>query len=504
MPEPGNRKEPWMDNLDESDEEPSSRSPETPARPRSAFARGPILPGKRQRSPGEEAQRVFANRSPILDASKRICAYQLDFIETVKMFDGVRVREPEPMALAKFLDATDPNSITSGRISFARIDMKGLCSFIDHPIWKGKIIPELDSAALEGESAGELLKILEKGKFKFCLDNLVFVETMRPLLSPDCFARIDTTVAEEADLSAVMWSLKSFLVTTLAFSVDTREMFELCCRAGFDLFHGEFFRKPSILTKNSISPNHALLLSLSAHAAREADISVVEGIFKKNPDLTFGLFNLVRSAFFHVSADVTSIRQAIAMLGYKNIQKWASLMLFTINHSDPSSNPLFENALVRARTMEMAAENLQKKGLSDAAYMTGIFSLVPALFDIGMEEIVVKASFGEEIREALLEQKGSLGLMLQIVAGLEKGKYDECNETARELGIGLDRILSAQTTAIAESAPTPERRNKQETWRAPGDPTAAGTGRPVSPRPAGSAPGKASWLQRIHAFFARP
>jgi EAL and modified HD-GYP domain-containing signal transduction protein len=493
-----------MDNLDESDEESSSPSPETPARPRSAFTRGPILPGKRERSPGEEPQRVFANRSPILDTSKRICAYQLDFIETVKMFDGVRVREPEPTALAKFLDTTDPNSITSGRISFVKSDMKGLKSFIDHPNWKGKIIPELDSAALEGENAGELLKIREKGKFKFCLDNLVFVETMRPLLSPDCFARIDTAVAEEADLSAVMWSLKSFLVTTLAFSVDTRETFELCCRAGFDLFHGEFFRKPSILTKNSISPNHALLLSLSAHAAREADISVVEGIFKKNPDLTFGLFNLVRSAFFHVSADVTSIRQAIAMLGYKNIQKWASLMLFTINHSDPSSNPLLENALVRARTMEMAAENLQKKGLSDAAYMTGIFSLVPALFDIRMEEIVAKASFGEEIRDALLEQKGSLGLMLRIVAGLEKGKYDECNETARELGIELDRILSAQTTAIAECAPTPERRNKQETWRAPGDPSAGERGRPVSPRPAGAAPGKASWLQRIHAFFARP
>ncbi len=502
---PERRKEPWVDNLDESDEEPSSRVPETPARPRSAFTpRGPILPGKRERSPGEEPQRVFANRSPILDSSKHICAYQLDFIETVKMFDGVRVREPEPVALAKFLDTTDLNSITSGRIGFVKSDMKGLERFIDHPNWKGRIIPELDSAGLEGENVGEFLKILEKGKFKFCLDNLVFIETMRPLLSSECFARIDTAVVEEADLSAVMWSLKSFLVTTLAYSVDTREMFELCCRAGFDLFHGDFFRKPSILTKPSISPNHALLLSLSAHAAREADISVVEGIFKKNPDLTFGLFNLVRSAFFHVSADVTSIRQAIAMLGYKNIQKWASLMLFSINHSDPSSNPLFENALVRARTMEMAAENLQKKGLSDAAYMTGIFSLVPALFDIRMEEIVAKASFGEEIREALLEQKGSLGLILQIVAGLEKGKYDECNETARELGIGLDRILSAQTTAIAECAAVPEQRNKQETWKAPSDRRVEERGRPAPPRPAGAAPGKASWLHRIHAFFARP
>jgi c-di-GMP-related signal transduction protein len=504
MPEPRIRKGPLADIEDSLDDEPSSWAEGAPAQPKAIFTpRGPILPRKREHVPGEEPQKVFANRSPILDASKRICGYQIDFIETVKMFDGVRLRPPGPEALAKFFDAIDPNSVTSGRAAFAKSDLKGLSSFVNHPGWKGKIIPELDSAALEGENVGELLKVLEQGKFKFCLDNLVFVETMRPLLSSDCFVRIDTAVAEKSSLSAVMWSLKSFLVTTLAFSVDTAEAFELCCKAGFDRFHGEFFRKPSILTKNSISPNHALLLSLSAHAARGADISVVEGIFKKNPDLTFGLFNLVRSAFFHVSEEVTSIRQAIAMLGYKNIQKWASLMLFSINHSDPSTNPLFENALVRARTMEMAAENLEKKGLSDAAYMAGIFSLVPALFDVGMDEIVAKVSFGEEIREALLEQKGSLGLMLKILGGLEKGEYDQCNETAHELGIGLDRILSAQALAIAECATAPEQRGDRETSKAPGDPRREGAGRPLIARPAAPPP-KATWLQKIRAFFIGP
>ena len=53
------------------------------------------------------------------------------------MFDGVRVREPEPVALAKFLDTTDLNSITSGHIGFMKSDMKGLESFLDHPNSKG-------------------------------------------------------------------------------------------------------------------------------------------------------------------------------------------------------------------------------------------------------------------------------------------------------------------------------------------------------------------------------
>ncbi len=449
-------------------------------------------------------EKVFVNRSPILDLTKRTCAYQIDFIETTKMYDGVRLRTPGAEALTRFLDATEPDSITSGRMGFVKCDMKDLGSLIGHPKWKGRIVPELDSAALEVEKTGELRKMLEKERFRFCLDNLVFVDTIKPFLSSGCFAKIDAAHTPETDLSAVVSRLKSFLVTTFATSVDTREAFDLCSRVGFDLFQGEFFRKPSVLTKNSISPNHTLLLSLSVHAAREADISVVEDIFKKNPDLTFGLFNLVRSAFFQVSEDVTSIRQAITLLGYKNLQKWASLMLFTINHSDPSSNPLFENVLVRAKTMEMTAEASQEKGLSDAAYMTGIFSLVPALFDVEMEEIVARANFGSEIREALLQHGGSLGLMLKVIEGLEKREYDECNEKARELGIGLDHFLSAQTAAIAECATVADQKHEEEARPAAQDRQDEKTGRPSAQRPSSSiVPQRTSWLSRIHAFFGR-
>jgi len=429
-------------------------------------------------------EKVFVNRSPVLDQSKRICAYRLDFIECAKRYDGLSVRTPGGEAVNAFLEASPPETVTSGRRGFVKCGLEEAGSLMGHAAWKGKIVPVLDAAALEKGTMPELSSMLGT----FCLDNLVFIETMKPLFSSHCIATIGVAHQEEAALSAHVWSLKSFLVTPFATSVDTREAFDLACRAGFDLFHGEFFRKPSVLTKASISPNHALLLSLSAHAARDADITVVEEIFKKNPDLTFGLLNLVRSAFFHVPEDVTSIKQAITLLGYKNLQKWASLMLFTINHSDPSTNPLFENALVRARTMETAAA----QGLKDAAYMTGIFSIVPALFDVGIEEIVAKANFAFEIREALLFRKGTLGAMLEIVEGIERGAYEKTNEMAHTLGIGLDAFLAAQSTAFAECAAPrhtpPQARGMEEAKRLPQE--AAPTEKP-------------SWLSRVHGFFRR-
>lgn len=236
----------------------------------------------------------------------------------------------------------------------------------------------------------------------------------------------------------------------MATSANTREDFDNAFKAGFDLFHGAFFKSSSVVAKKSISSNQALLLDLSAHTVSDGDIAVVEAIFKRNPELAFGLFNLVHSALYHVSENVKSIREAISVLGFKNLHKWAALMLFAIDHSDPSSNPLFENALIRARAMELAAAQLNQRGLSETAYMTGVLSLVQALFDVSMEELLAKGHFGEDVRSALLQRAGCLGGMVEMVEALERGQYEECSRSAEKLGIGIKHVLAAQTTAIME------------------------------------------------------
>jgi EAL and modified HD-GYP domain-containing signal transduction protein len=316
--------------------------------------------------------------------------------------------------------------------------------------------------------------------------------------------KIDVAGREEGKIETIISGFKDLPVRAIATSVNTPEDFDLCSRLGFELFLGEFFRKPSVFTRSSISPNHALLLDLSARTARDDDIRTIEEIFKKNPDLTFGLFNLVRSAYFHTSSDGTSIKQAITLLGYKNLQKWAALMLFTINHSDPSSNPLFENVLVRAATMELAASKLRRKGLSDAAYMTGIFSLVPALFDVRMEEMVEKANFGEEIREALLEGAGSLGAMLNVVEQLERGAYEKCTNQVEEAGIDLEHFLSAQASAFAECSALTVPRDGDAVDREPAPHPFEQKKLPSHDMVRREAVPKASWFKRVHAFFRHP
>jgi EAL and modified HD-GYP domain-containing signal transduction protein len=448
--------------------------------------------------------KVFANRSPILDLTKRIWAYALDFVEIVKTENGQQPRGPSDASVARFLDTSAPRTLTSDHMAFVKTDTQALGMISDRAAWKGKIVFDFDLSAPEGEDIVGLLRHLDREKVPFCLSNVALTEATRPLFFSNCFVKVDATDRKEADLEAIMSGLRDLPVRTIATSVNTREDFDLCSRLGFELFHGEFFRKPSVLTRSSISPNHALLLDLSARTAQDADIGTIEGIFKKNPDLTFGLLNLVRSAFFHVPKDVTSIRQAIVLLGYKNLQKWAALMLFTINHSDPSSDPLFENVLVRARTMELAAGKLRRKGLSDAAYMTGIFSLVPALFGVRMEEMVEKANFGEEIREALLEGTGRLGAILNIAEELERAAYEKCSMRTQEAGVGLVHFLSAQAAALAGCSVLTAPQNGDEADRETSHALLGQKSLPSSGAPGQEQSPKTSWFKKVQALFHHP
>ncbi len=392
---------------------------------------------------------VFVNRSLILDSNRSISAYRLSFLIAPAHPDSGTVAKPDLERLTSILESIDPDVIAGDRAAFIKVD-EPLGNLRISERWKTRIILDVPLSNVQrgnGDSSGGW----RDEKPRLCISDISVLEDAIPLLPFPCHVKLDPYGLSAAELSKTISALKGLPVVTIATAVDTPERFEACVRAGFDLFEGEFFTKSPVSGQKAISPNHLLLLELSARTNREGDFDAIEAIFKKNPDLSFGLLNLVNSAFFRVSEHITSIRQAVALLGYQNLHKWVALMLFSINYSDPSSNPLFDRALIRARTMEFVAVGQSGKVQGDAAYMTGIFSLVPTLFELSLEKILEKVNFPDSIKDALLKRSGELGLLLDTVEKLERGEYDNGLDPPANLGISLVDLLSAQTRAILDS-----------------------------------------------------
>jgi c-di-GMP-related signal transduction protein len=86
------------------------------------------------------------------------------------------------------------------------------------------------------------------------------------------------------------------------------------------------------------------------------------------------------------------------------------------------------------------------EGFADAAFMTGIFSLVHVVLDMQPAEILDKLSLAAPIRAAILDGEGELGALLAIAQAAERGDLSGI-DARRKLQPGLDALTPA---ALAE------------------------------------------------------
>ena len=108
----------------------------------------------------------------------------------------------------------------------------------------------------------------------------------------------------------------------------------------------------------------------------------IEAPVRRTPDLSFNLLQLVNSAATGTHKHVTSLSEAITVLGRKQLQRWLQLLVFTLSSAPHAEfpSPLLILAATRGKLMELIARALAPadRDSHDRAFMTGILSLVHA------------------------------------------------------------------------------------------------------------------------------
>jgi len=106
---------------------------------------------------------------------------------------------------------------------------------------------------------------------------------------------------------------------------------------------------------------------------------------------------------------------------------------------------LLEMAVVRGRMMETLVLQKGVQGdQAEAAFMTGILSLLDVLYEVPMSEIVESLHVTDEISDALLMRQGQLGLLLILAEKVESTDFEAVTPLLSQCNITLDQLLSAQ------------------------------------------------------------
>lgn len=403
------------------------------------------------------SEEIFIGRQPIIDREQQLFAYELLF-RSGGQKNSAEVRDNLAATAHVIMHAFADLGIEAALgpyKGFINCDESLLLSDMLEALPSDKIVLEVLETVEITPAIVERCTELKARGFTIALDDFVkYEDKFKPLLALVEIVKVDILPLSQKQLAEATQSLKQWPLTLLAEKVDSPEQAKFCHDLGYALFQGYYFAKPIIIAGKKLNVSQLALMQLLGLVIADAEAHELEKVLKHEPGLTMNLMRLTNSVATGVRAKVTSMRHAITVLGRRQLQRWLQILLYT-NPSGGSQNvasPLLQLAAARGRLMELLALKLRPGDhtFEDHAFMSGIMSLMPAMMNVPMGDILRSVNFSSDVREALESRSGVLGTMLSLAEALEGNDIQLCHDlTGKLVGIDVDTINACLTQALA-------------------------------------------------------
>jgi EAL and modified HD-GYP domain-containing signal transduction protein len=192
----------------------------------------------------------------------------------------------------------------------------------------------------------------------------------------------------------------------------------------FTLFQGYFFSKPEMLSTKGIGSSQLTKLELiNEMGKQELNVEKIGELIKNDAAISFKLLRFINSAYFARLNPIDTIKDAIAYIGTDELRKFINIVVMSdLNTGKP--NELIRNCVIRAKMCERFGGIFNTDLTQDELFMLGLFSLMDAMLDCGMEDILKHINFSDKMQNALLGNNKEFNKILNIVISIDQGNWD--------------------------------------------------------------------------------
>lgn len=235
--------------------------------------------------------------------------------------------------------------------------------------------------------------------------------------------KIDIQLYPINKINHLIKKLKILNKQILAEKLETYSEYNEAKSLGFDYFQGYFLSKPEVIRTNKIDEVFIANVELLKEVSKDSfSVSTIEKIISKSTTLTLRLLNYVNGQVT-VRSKISSISQAINYLGRVRLKRFSSHLLIACSPVK-KPNALFQTSLCRAYLLKKLATILYSKDISDKAFITGMISMVDAILDMDIIDVISGLNLDDEITTAIINHQGELGNLLLLVKSLEHGDWE--------------------------------------------------------------------------------
>ena len=363
---------------------------------------------------------VLLARQPILNGDLTAVGYELLYREAGS--DHANVRDDE-LATARVslraMTEIDLERLVDARRAWINVTREFVLGGLAQTIPPDRVVLELLEDQLVDEALIEALAKLRSGGYQVALDDFTLTPNIEPLLPKVDIVKLDLRALGADGLTSLAHDLSRHRLTLVAEKLEDHADFEVAVAAGCHLFQGYFFCRPEIIEGTAVAPNKLALLKLAADVQDPSvDLAALDRVISTDVALSYRLLRYINSAYFSLRQPMSTVMQAVTMLGIDNVRSWTTMMILAQIGGKPRE--LFITALVRARFCQLTGED--EDGPGSELFALGLFSVVDALTDRPMVSVVASLPFPHAMRDALIHRTGS-GRLLDCVVAMEEGEF---------------------------------------------------------------------------------
>ena len=365
---------------------------------------------------------MHVGRQPIFDVHGVVVAYELLFRGSM---DAVAAGRQDTYATSTVMvnafTEFGIREVAGDRLCFINLTREFLVGEITLPFGPEQVVLEvLETVSMDDEVVAGITALSQAG-YRIALDDFVWGSGHEVLFGLASYVKLDLLDGDLSRLDEVVDACREYPnIQIVAERLETDEQLAIADRYGMELRQGYALSHPQVLTVASLSPSRLRRLELvGALSSADPDLHRIVSIIASDPPLSLRVLRASNSVAAGHANRVSSVRQAVVMVGLPHIRQWALLM--TLDDAGASTEEVMLGVLTRARLCENIATWFGAS--ADGAFMAGVISGVGHLLAITPEAMAEQFPLAPAIVAALTEGTGRLGRVLRAVDAYENGEF---------------------------------------------------------------------------------
>jgi EAL and modified HD-GYP domain-containing signal transduction protein len=395
---------------------------------------------------------VFIARQPVFDEKRRLWGYSLYCVgQTGPLLAAPSETDGVAVSVASSAYMGLQQIVKRGKKALINFSEKSILEHLPYALPPELTVVLVTQDIIVKPAMPEALARLKSDGYSLAVLGFSNADDLNALYAMADVIGIDVQGLTGPALAEMVGRAHAYQAGLLAMQVQDGPQFVMCRDLGFTLFHGAFFKKPDTIQVRRLTSNEVSRFNLLHMLEQEApDFERLAETIQSDVSISFRLLAYLNSAAFGLRQKITSIHQAISLLGWRKMKKWLRVVLLNDMSKKAETPELMTVAVQRGKFLERIAKDHDFWGFDpEILHLLGVFSLLDAMLGMPMREIVTYLPLDSKLKAALCREPNNEYLpLLQLAQFFEEARWEEGRQMVQRLNLDSAKVQAAFQASV--------------------------------------------------------